>query len=165
MAADQSIVPIPGLRVGGIGDALLGALLGGGVLLAIGMAGSYYLEWRMKHFGQGAEPLPEHVLQEGEDEEELELVAMGGGDIKLMAMLGAFLGWRGAYLTILLASMVGAVVGVALLLVARKGLGHRMPFGPYLCAGGFLALVAYDPIMQGYGRFIVALAHMFGAPA
>ena len=114
--------------------------------------------------GKGADPLPEHVLTEDDEEEELELMAMGGGDIKLIMMLGAFLGWRGAYITILLASVVGAVAGVGVLLIARKGMGHRIPFGPYLAAGGILALLAQEEILAAYVALNRVIAHLMGVP-
>ncbi len=164
VAAAHSLVGIPGVRVHGFVDGLLGVLLGGGVLLGVAYLGSYYLAWRIKRFGKGADPLPNHVLREEDDAEDLELMAMGGGDIKLAAMLGAFLGWRGAFATILLASVVGAVVGLAVLLVARKGLGHRIPFGPYLAAGGLLTLLAQEEITALYLAFNRMIAHLMGVP-
>ena len=66
--------------------------------------------------------------------------AMGFGDVKLLAMIGAFLGWRAALLSLFVGCLFGAVVGGALAL--RKGLGLRIPFGPYLAAGALVALFA-----------------------
>ena len=72
--------------------------------------------------------------------------AMGFGDVTLMAMIGAFLGWRGALLSLFLGCVFGAIVGGALAL--RSGLGARIPFGPYLALGAVVALFAQDPILQ-----------------
>jgi leader peptidase (prepilin peptidase)/N-methyltransferase len=65
---------------------------------------------------------------------------MGFGDFKLLAAIGAWLGWAMLPLVILLSSMVGAVVGVGLILLARHGRNVPIPFGPYLAAGGVVAL-------------------------
>ena len=64
---------------------------------------------------------------------------MGYGDFKLLAALGAWLGWKMLLPIILFASVVGAFVGVALMLAARAGRSTAIPFGPYLAAAGFLA--------------------------
>jgi len=66
---------------------------------------------------------------------------MGYGDFKLLAALGAWLGWQMLPLIILLSSFVGAAVGVALLVFARHGRNVPIPFGPYLAAAGTIALV------------------------
>ena len=60
---------------------------------------------------------------------------MGFGDIKMMAMVGAFLGWGYAWLTILLGSLLGAVVGSLFILISRKGRRYELPFGSFLAAG------------------------------
>ena len=165
LAGVHSIVGIPGLRVEGIVDALLGMLLGGGVLLAVAYLGSYYLEWRIKTFGKGAEPLPEHARQEGEDEEELEVMAMGGGDIKLLAMLGAFLGWRGAYVTLMVGCVAGATAGLATILIARRGLaGQRIPFGPYLALGAVLTLLYQPELVVLMQQLSIAFGRLLGIP-
>lgn len=66
---------------------------------------------------------------------------MGYGDFKLLAALGAWLGWKMLLPIILLASIVGAVVGVVLIVLARRGRDIPIPFGPYLTAAGFIALL------------------------
>ena len=66
---------------------------------------------------------------------------MGYGDFKLLAALGAFLGWQMLPLIVLLSSVVGAVIGVALIILARRGREVPMPFGPYLACAGFIALL------------------------
>jgi leader peptidase (prepilin peptidase)/N-methyltransferase len=76
--------------------------------------------------------------------------AMGGGDIKLIAMVGAFLGWQNVILTIFLASLTGAVVGLSFM--ALKGWGRRtpIPFGPFLALGALLALFCGTTIWEWY---------------
>lgn len=66
---------------------------------------------------------------------------MGYGDFKLLAALGAWLGWKMLLPIILMASAVGAVAGVALIVLARRGREIPIPFGPYLAAAGFLVLL------------------------
>lgn len=75
---------------------------------------------------------------------------MGYGDFKLLAALGAWLGWQILPLTILLSSLVGAIVGVALIVLRRHGREIPIPFGPYLAAAGLLALYWGRPLTQAY---------------
>ncbi len=75
---------------------------------------------------------------------------MGYGDFKLLAALGAWLGWQMLPLIILLSSLVGAVVGVSLILFARHGRNNPIPFGPYLAAAGFIALLWGDGLVARY---------------
>jgi leader peptidase (prepilin peptidase)/N-methyltransferase len=75
---------------------------------------------------------------------------MGYGDFKLLAALGAWLGWQMLPLTILLSSFVGAVVGIALMVVARHGRNVPIPFGPYLAAAGIIALIWGKPLTRMY---------------
>ncbi|GAB2180058.1 A24 family peptidase [Denitratisoma sp. agr-D3] len=75
---------------------------------------------------------------------------MGYGDFKLLAAIGAWLGWQMLPLTILLSSLVGAVTGIALILLARRGRNVPMPFGPYLAAAGVIALFWGKPLSQLY---------------
>ncbi|MBS0352679.1 MAG: prepilin peptidase [Proteobacteria bacterium] len=75
---------------------------------------------------------------------------MGYGDFKLLAALGAWMGWQILPLTILLSSLVGAVVGVALIVLRRHGREIPIPFGPYLAAAGLLALYWGRPLTQAY---------------
>ncbi len=65
---------------------------------------------------------------------------MGYGDFKLLAAIGAWLGWQVLPLTILLSSFVGALVGIALIVLARRGRNVPIPFGPYLATAGVIAL-------------------------
>jgi leader peptidase (prepilin peptidase) / N-methyltransferase len=88
-------------------DSLLGTLLGGGCLYIIA-----YGYQRLRH-------------QEG----------LGGGDIKLLGMIGAFVGLPGVVFTVLLASLVGSATGLFLMARSRKGLSTMVPFGPFLAFG------------------------------
>ena len=75
---------------------------------------------------------------------------MGYGDFKLLAVIGAWLGWQMLPLTILASSMVGAVVGISLIVFARHGRDIPIPFGPYLAAAGIIALFWGKPLTQQY---------------
>ena len=63
---------------------------------------------------------------------------MGGGDIKLLAMIGAFLGWSAVPITLFFASLVGSVVGLTCMLVTGAGRRLALPFAPFLCSGAVL---------------------------
>jgi leader peptidase (prepilin peptidase) / N-methyltransferase len=76
---------------------------------------------------------------------------MGYGDFKLLAALGAWFGWQAIPAIILLASVVGAVVGIALMVFARHGRDVPIPFGPYLAGAGALTLFFSKPLMALYG--------------
>ncbi|MDP1610365.1 MAG: A24 family peptidase [Sulfuritalea sp.] len=75
---------------------------------------------------------------------------MGYGDFKLLAALGAWLGWQLLPLTILLSSLVGAAVGIGLMVFARHGRDVPIPFGPYLAAAGCIALIWGKPLTRAY---------------
>lgn len=75
---------------------------------------------------------------------------MGYGDFKLLAALGAWLGWQMLPLIILLSSLVGAVVGITLILALKHGRNIPIPFGPYLAGGGLIALFWGHNLTQGY---------------
>lgn len=77
-------------------------------------------------------------------------VGMGHGDFKLLAALGAWLGWQQLLLVILLSSMVGAVVGIALILILGRDRQIPIPFGPYLAAAGWIALIWGDTLTTQY---------------
>ncbi len=78
---------------------------------------------------------------------------MGYGDFKLLAMLGAWGGWQVLPLTILLSSVVGAVLGSILLRVQRAESSTPIPFGPYLAIAGWIALLWGDRITESYLQF------------
>jgi leader peptidase (prepilin peptidase) / N-methyltransferase len=123
---DHQIIPdvisLPGIPVFfllavfvmGIGflDALLGILIGGGFLYLIAV---------------GYELL---TKREG----------MGGGDIKLLAMIGAFLGWKSLFFVVFMSSILGAAVGIALILIKGKDMKYAVPFGPFLSIAAVLYL-------------------------
>lgn len=75
---------------------------------------------------------------------------MGYGDFKLLAMLGAWLGWQALPAIILLSSLVGALVGIALIIFARRDRSIPIPFGPYLAAAGWIYLMWGEQMTQLY---------------
>jgi leader peptidase (prepilin peptidase) / N-methyltransferase len=108
----------------GLGTALLGAAVGFGLLWLVGTVGT----WVFK-----------------ED-------AMGGGDIKMMAMVGAFVGWQGVLLTIFLGALAGTLVFVPLLFMGRKKL---VPFGVFLAIGAAIAYEAGPAIIGWYAQYLI----------
>ncbi len=100
-------------------DSLIGVLLGGGILYLI--AFFYYLFTR----------------REG----------MGGGDIKLLAMMGAFLGWKSLLFILLVSSFMGAVAGITLMALKGANWKHAIPFGPFLAVAGF-AYIFYGHVLN-----------------
>ena len=78
---------------------------------------------------------------------------MGHGDFKLLAALGAWMGWKALLPIVLLSSLVGALVGIVLIVLARRGREIPIPFGPYLAAAGFIVLLAGDT----FTRWLVPL--------
>ena len=115
-----SFIAPPGWR-----DALLGVLLGAGILYAI--AGAYYL-WRR---------------EEG----------LGMGDVKMLAMIGAFLGWKAVLVTMVLSSFSGAVIGLALIAAQRGGMKLALPFGTFLALGALVAMFVGAPLVNWYAGF------------
>ena len=103
-------------------SSLIGVLVGGGLLFGIGEA--YY---RLR----GVEGL-------------------GMGDVKMLAMIGAFLGWQLALVTLMLASFGGAVLGIALLATRRGAMQAALPFGTFLAVGAAIAAVAGDSLVTWY---------------
>jgi leader peptidase (prepilin peptidase)/N-methyltransferase len=103
-------------------DSLLGILLGGGSLLVVASG------YRLLTGNEG----------------------MGGGDIKLLAMIGAFLGWKGVLLTIMASSLIGTLVGILLMIRARKGMKLAIPFGPFLAIGAIIYLFFGPAIIHWY---------------
>ncbi|HMK56775.1 MAG TPA: prepilin peptidase [Dissulfurispiraceae bacterium] len=75
---------------------------------------------------------------------------MGGGDVKMMAMLGSFLGWKGVFLTTLLGSLLGSLIGIALIVFKGKGRKTKVPFGPFLALGSLVALFFGRIILDWY---------------
>lgn len=75
---------------------------------------------------------------------------MGYGDFKLLALFGAWLGWQNLPLIILLSSLVGAVIGIAMIVLRGRDRQLPIPFGPYLAAAGWLAMIWGDAINSAY---------------
>jgi len=75
---------------------------------------------------------------------------MGYGDFKLLAMLGAWLGWKPLFVVILTSSLVGAVVGITMIVLKKTERGTQIPFGPYLAAAGWMTLLWGDELMRFY---------------
>ncbi len=107
-------------------DSLIGLLLGGGVLYAIAL---FYYLWRK---------------QEG----------MGGGDIKLLAMIGAFLGWQALPFVIFASSLSGACVGILAMIHQGKGAKTRIPFGPFLSLAALTYLFFSDQVNLLYQFYL-----------
>jgi leader peptidase (prepilin peptidase)/N-methyltransferase len=105
--------------------SLIGLIAGGGILFAIGE--TYY---RVR----GIEGL-------------------GMGDVKMLAMIGAFLGWKLMLVTLVLASFAGSLVGIGVMLAGRGGMTFALPFGTFLAVGALAAAVAGDPILAWYLGF------------
>lgn len=106
-------------------DSLFGILLGGGSLLLV---------------AYGYQKLT------GKD-------GMGGGDIKLLAMMGAFLGWKAVPFIIFSSSMIGSVVGVSIMLLQKKDSKLAIPFGPYLAFGAMLYIFCGQKLISWYLNF------------
>ncbi len=126
-----NVITLPGIVVGlafsamvppGFRDALIGTVVGGGVLWLIGEA--YY-----RYSGQ-----------EG----------MGGGDVKMLAMIGAFLGWKLVVLTLVLSSILGSIVGLLVLAIRRGGLKYALPYGTFLSLAALTASLVGSRIVDWY---------------
>ena len=79
---------------------------------------------------------------------------MGYGDFKLLAMLGAWLGWKPLLVVILTSSMVGAIVGISMILLKKNERDTQIPFGPYLAAAGWMTLLWGDQLMLFYTNLL-----------
>jgi leader peptidase (prepilin peptidase) / N-methyltransferase len=102
--------------------SLLGLLVGGGVLYGVAVG---YFWWRK---------------EEG----------LGMGDVKMLAMVGAFLGWKLALVTLMLASLTGSVVGVLLIATKGRDMKYALPFGTFLAVGALLAATAGPSLIEWY---------------
>jgi leader peptidase (prepilin peptidase)/N-methyltransferase len=134
------VISLPGIAIGLIisflhpqmsfKDSLIGVLLGGGTLYVV--ASVYHLVTK----------------REG----------MGGGDVKLLAMIGAFIGWKGVLFTILCSSFIGTLVGITLMLVSSADSKYAVPFGPFLSLGAIIYVLWGEALITWYLGFLRAVA-------
>jgi leader peptidase (prepilin peptidase)/N-methyltransferase len=124
-------ITLPGIATGlaaslflppGFVDALIGLLAGGGFLWLVGEA--YY----------------RYAGQEG----------MGGGDVKMLAMIGAFLGWKSTLLTLVLSSLLGSIIGLTIVALRLGGLKSALPFGTFLALAALVASAWGERILAWY---------------
>ena len=78
---------------------------------------------------------------------------MGFGDVKMLAMIGAFLGWRSMLLTLVLSSFLGSIIGLVMIALKRGDMKYALPFGTFLAAGALVASVVGDRIIDWYASF------------
>ncbi|MCM8760411.1 MAG: prepilin peptidase [Candidatus Omnitrophica bacterium] len=109
-------------RIGSIWYSFTGILVGSGVLIFLAMVGR--LLFRKE--------------------------AMGGGDIKLLAMIGAFLGWKCVFITIFFASLVGTLISLTLIGLKKKKIEDYVPFGPYLGIGAIVSVFYKGVLFLGF---------------
>jgi leader peptidase (prepilin peptidase)/N-methyltransferase len=76
--------------------------------------------------------------------------AMGGGDVKMMAMVGGLLGWKAVVLTTFIGSLLGSLIGVSLITLKGREWGSKIPFGPYLALGALVSLLWGEDILNWY---------------
>ena len=129
------VISLPGIVIGFIIsffvpyisfiNSALGVVVGGGIILIIGLGGS--------------------VIFKKE--------AMGGGDVKLAAMIGAFLGWKYIIISLFLGFFLGALAGIVLILSKIKSREDVVPFGPFIVLGSFITLLWGDKIISWYLGF------------
>lgn len=126
------VITLPGIVVGfvfsfllpwlGWKDSLIGILAGGGSLLLVAFLYEFF------------------TRKEG----------MGGGDIKLLAMMGAFLGWKAVPFIVFASSLIGSVIGITLMIVQKKDSKLAIPFGPFLAVGAVLYIFFGSRIIFWY---------------
>ena len=126
------VISLPGIGVGLLAslllpqpvffDSLKGLLLGGGTLFVV----ATLYQWLFKREG------------------------MGGGDVKLLAMIGAFLGWKAVILTIVLGSLIGSIIGISVMILKGKDFKYAIPFGPFLSVGAVISLFYGEDIIRWY---------------
>ena len=128
------VITLPGIVVGfifslivgpGAIESLLGIVIGGGILYVI--AEVYYRVRR----------------EEG----------LGMGDVKMLAMIGAFVGWRLTLVTLMMASFAGSLIGILMIAMRRGSLKYALPFGTFLAMGAALAATVGQSLLDWYLRF------------
>jgi len=80
--------------------------------------------------------------------------AMGFGDVKFIAAIGAFLGLRAVFFTIMAGSVIGAIIGLLMILIGRREWSARIPFGPYLALGAVLWIFLGPALLAAYWNWI-----------
>jgi leader peptidase (prepilin peptidase)/N-methyltransferase len=126
------VISLPGIAMGLLlslinpyitfSNSLIGVLIGGGSLFAV----ATLYQWLFKREG------------------------MGGGDVKLLAMIGAFLGWKAVILTIFLSSLIGSMVGIIVMVLKGRDFKYAIPFGPFLSLGAVISLFYGQEIVNWY---------------
>ena len=128
------VITLPGIVIGFVSsffmppgwvDSLIGIAIGGGSLWLL--AEVYY---RLRH-------------EEG----------MGFGDVKMLGMIGAFLGWKLVLLTLVLSSFIGSIVGLAIIALRHGDMKYALPFGTFLAIGAIVSAVVGDQIVSWYASF------------
>jgi leader peptidase (prepilin peptidase)/N-methyltransferase len=115
------------------------------------------LEFHYNRVRVGAEEfLLDTVDQISGDARELEIPreAMGRGDLKFLAAIGAFLGWRGVLFSIFAGSVAGSFVGLATLIIGKRVWSAKLPFGPYLALGALIWMFFGEKFVQWYLQFV-----------
>ena len=129
-----NVITVPGIVVGfilslmlppGWKSSLIGLIAGGGVLFAI--AEAYY---RLR-----------------------DVEGLGMGDVKMLSMIGAFLGWQLMLVTLVLASFAGSLIGIGVIAMGRGGMKAALPFGTFLAVGALTAAVVGDDLVAWYTGF------------
>ena len=126
------VISLPGIGIGLLAsfilphltflNSLIGMLLGGGSLFLV----ATLYQWLFKREG------------------------LGGGDVKLLAMIGAFLGWKAVILTILLSSLIGSITGMIIMVAKGKDFKYAIPFGPFLSLGAVVSFFYGEKIITWY---------------
>jgi leader peptidase (prepilin peptidase)/N-methyltransferase len=130
------LISLPGIGVGFLAsfflpritylDSLLGIALGGGSLYLVAYV--YYKITKVD--------------------------GMGGGDVKLLAMIGAFLGGKAVVVTIFISALIGSLVGITVMIVKNKDRKHAIPYGPFLSTGAMISLFWGDALLSWYHHFL-----------
>jgi leader peptidase (prepilin peptidase) / N-methyltransferase len=129
-----NVITVPGIVLGIMANVLAGPGWVASIVGAVVGAGSLYtiaeIYYRVRH-------------EEG----------LGMGDVKMLGMIGAFLGWKLVLLTLVISSFLGSIIGVFVLVSRKESLKYAMPFGTFLAVGALVASVVGDAILDWYLRF------------